>query len=186
MKTIEKTLLVLLIVFSTSLTYASINETAKLQLRENQDGIVQLLYTSTDAEKVIITIRNDNDKVVMSESVSNTNGFLRNYDFSELEVGVYTFEVSDKKGQIKKEVNFIKRSPVALVDQGENRYKLIYGSKKKTAVLVLLLDENGNTVQEDRFTSTDGFMKTYIVDKNITSAQTLRLVTNLETREFEL
>ena len=186
MKTIEKTLIVLLIVFGTSLTYASNSENAKLELRENQNGIVQLLYTSSEAEQVTITILDDNNKIVLSEKVKNKNGFLRNYDFSKLEVGKYTFKVADNNGQLLKKAKFVKKSPVALVDLGDNRFRLIYGSKKDTPVLVVFLDKDGKTIQEDRFTSTNGFARTYIVDNNITSAQKLRLVTDLETKDFEL
>ncbi len=185
MKTIEKTLTVLLIVFSTSLSYAAINEN-KVQLREKQDGIVQLLYKSSDSEKVEITILNQKGKVVLSEKVKNENGFMRNYNFNKFESGTYTFQISDESGQIKKKLYFGKKSPVALVKGENNKHRLIYDSKIETDVQVIFLDRRGKTILKDQFVSIDGFSKTYIVDRKSTSAHKLRFITENEVMDFEL
>ena len=62
-----------------------------------KDGMIQMLYNKSTVENVKIEIINEEGDVIHSDAVNNKFGFLKNYDFSKLDEGFYTFEVSDQE-----------------------------------------------------------------------------------------
>lgn len=187
MKNTITTLATLVLLLTT--TFAAYSNTIfdenRLQLRM-KDGMIQMLYNKSTVENVKIEIINEEGEVIHSDAVSNKFGFLKNYDFSKLDEGFYTFEVSDQEGKVRKEIAFFKRASIALLKQKDDKYRLIYGTKKKSKVSVQMLNNKGKVVFEDNFVSENGFSKTYDVSSENTNATKMRIITQQDSREFEL
>ncbi|MGB3464235.1 MAG: hypothetical protein WBA74_03160, partial [Cyclobacteriaceae bacterium] len=148
--------------------------------------VIQLLYKKSSIEKVRIEIKDNEGDIVHQDEVTNKIGFLKTYDFSKLDEGYYTFEISDNEGKVRKEIAFFKRASIAILKQGEDRYRLIYGTKKKTKILVQLLNKKGKVVFEDNFVSENGFSKVYKVSSENTNATEMRVITEQDSKYFRL
>jgi len=61
--------------------------------------LVKLFYKSPESGDVKVTITDPSDKVVFSEKIRGTDGFLRPYNFEGLSVGQYTVSVEDNTGE---------------------------------------------------------------------------------------
>ncbi len=186
MKTIEKTLAVLLIVLSTSLSYGRISDPNKIEVTERDYGLVQIHYSGQHEDAVKLLVKNSDGQVVLSESVDSRNGFFMHYDFKNIGAGDYTIEIIDKDGKTQKDFHFVRKSYAKLVKQTDTRYRLIYDHLNKTKVTVMFFDETGKLIHKEKFASFDGFSKVYIVDNKLTSATKMRLVSDYDVAEYNL
>lgn len=177
--------LVLLLTAVFSAYSNSLLDEKRMQLRL-KDGMIQLLYNKSSVESVKIEIKDENGKVIHQDEVKNQIGFLKNYDFRKLDEGYYTFEVSDNEGKVRKEIAFFKRASIAFLKQEDDKYRLIYGTKKKTKVMVQMLNKDEKIVFEDNFVSENGFSKVYKISSDNTNAIKLRIITQQDSREFKL
>lgn len=73
-----------------------------------------------------------------------------------------------------------------MIKQNNHNYRLIYGTKKKSKVTVLLLNKKGKVVFEDTFVSENGFSKVYHISPDNTNATQMRIITPQDTKSFEL
>jgi len=177
--------LLLLVTFTFS-AFSDVNiDEKRMQLRM-KDGMIQLLYNKASVESVKIEIKNENGKVIHRDQVNNKIGFLKNYDFRKLDEGYYTFVITDGEGLLKKEVAFFKRASIALIKQKDNKYRVLYGTKRKSKIWVQLLNDDDKVVFEDKFVSINGFSKVYEVSPKKTSATKMRIVTERDSKEFKL
>lgn len=78
-----------------------------LSLRE---GVYRVMYVAEGESLVNIKILNSTGKVLSNERVKSKGGFMRPYNFEEAKNGTYTIVVSDKFGEITKEINIGKKT----------------------------------------------------------------------------
>lgn len=113
----------------------------------------KLFYKSNRTGNVAVTIANPEGKTVFQETVRQTDGFIRPYNFSELAYGAYTITVEDQAGkqvqnvthtseQVEKHVHMVK-----LAEEG--KYMLMVASKDTDSIGVRVFDAN-NTVLHDK------------------------------------
>jgi hypothetical protein len=67
---------------------------------------VKLFYKGTEQTNVKVLILNDLNKIVFSEKIKNTDGFVRPYNFSSLPDGNYSIQLIDNAGSQIKEVSY--------------------------------------------------------------------------------
>jgi len=65
----------------------------------------RLLYKGIKQSDVKVLILNDENQIVFSEKIKNTDGFARPYNFSELPEGNYSIQLKDQSGVRTETVN---------------------------------------------------------------------------------
>ncbi|MBL7870348.1 MAG: hypothetical protein JNM78_01965 [Cyclobacteriaceae bacterium] len=72
----------------------------------NSDGgsVFKLFYKGEQKGTVKVSIMNEKSKIVFSESIKSINGFVRPYNFSELQAGTYILLIEDSQGIQKQKV----------------------------------------------------------------------------------
>ncbi|EON75564.1 hypothetical protein ADIS_3967 [Lunatimonas lonarensis] len=87
-----------------SATFASFaaTETGKpdpvLTFKKVGDSKYQLKYLSIPDGKVVVSIKNGQNAIVYKDVIDADKVFFRNYDLGKLELGTYSFQVSDSNG----------------------------------------------------------------------------------------
>jgi hypothetical protein len=111
MKTLGKTLAVAIIILGlgTSATFAGtpLVESASKELKVAflPQHIDQMVVTfETTGDEVELNLRNEEGKFVHSEAVNGKGVFTKRYDLSELEKGIYSFEIRKGDTQYTKTV----------------------------------------------------------------------------------
>lgn len=61
--------------------------------------LVKLFYKSPESGDVKVTITDSSDKIVFSEKIKSTDGFLRPYNFEGLSAGEYNVSIEDNTGR---------------------------------------------------------------------------------------
>lgn len=179
-------ILFLMVAFVSASFAGTAVDTERLQLTMKND-VIQLQYKNTEEGLVKVAIKNEAGALIHSEEVSSEDGFLKDYDFSGKVEGFYTFEINDSEGNLAKEIGFFKPETIlTMVKPSHNKFRLLYGVKRKSAIKVLLYNDKRDLVFEDIFVAENGFMKTYKVADYNTDATMMKVVTPLLTKEFEL
>ena len=69
-----------------------------------QAGTYKLIYTKKTHAKVGVQIFDESGKLLFSEQIRNKEGFIRPYNFSELDYGLYTMVITDAKEKVTQKV----------------------------------------------------------------------------------
>lgn len=120
-----------------------------LVLREG--STFKLFYKAKEEGNVTVTIYDDENRVVFSESFKGSDGFIRPYNFEKLEQGKYTFELKDENGLKTQNISYVSDSSdekVAKVIQlpGTERYALLVPNNGSKSMSVDIYDRDGNSV----------------------------------------
>jgi len=75
-------------------------ESAVFQLPDSMK--FKAIVANPQSSKLIITIRNEKDEVVYSETIRNQKGYIRTFDLSAMTDGEYTFEIASNSQSQKK------------------------------------------------------------------------------------
>lgn len=120
-----------------------------LVLREG--STFKLFYKAKEEGNVTVTIYDDANRVVFSESFKGSDGFIRPYNFAKLEQGRYTFELKDASGLKTQNISYEPESQsekVAKVIQlpGTEKYALLVPQNGSKSMSVDIYDREGNSV----------------------------------------
>jgi hypothetical protein len=119
-------------------------------------SLFKLYYTAYMADDVTVTIYNQFGKLLFTEKMKKTDGFVRPYNFERLGEGDYTIEVENEEGRhiekvhysagkIDKLINIVK-----LADEG--KYLLTVASKGADNVTINIYNEINQLIySQDRF-----------------------------------
>lgn len=129
-------------------------------------ALVKLFYRGEQSGKVKVTIYNEKGDVVFTETMKDTEQFMRPYNFKGLPYGEYTIELSDESGTRFTKVShkFVKESRIAHVTRlnpDENRYMLAVPNAGKDALTVRIYDQLSRLVFEERQSIQGDFAKVY-------------------------
>lgn len=91
---------------SSTLAFANANEPSMTVVAGDNANIFKVVYKSTTANRVLVSIRNSKNEVVFSESFNKMSRFTRPYNFVGLPEGEYTIEVKDNQGKKVEKVNY--------------------------------------------------------------------------------
>lgn len=143
--------------------------------------LVKLFYRGEQSGKVKVTILNEDGDVVFTETMQDTEQFMRPYNFKSLPYGEYTIELSDESGKRYKKVshNFVKPSRAAhltRLNQDENRYMLAVPNKGTDALTVRIYDERDQMLFEETETIHGDFAKVYNLNTVAAGEHTFEIV----------
>ncbi|MEL7148169.1 MAG: hypothetical protein AAFO69_17475, partial [Bacteroidota bacterium] len=174
MKKTNTTLAIMFMMFAVA--FSAYAGAERMQLKKIKNAI-QLRYTNASEGTVKITIKDESGTPIHREEVASEEGFKKSYDFSDKTEGFYTFEIADNEGDLSKEIGFFKPASIlTMVKPNHNKYRLLYGIKRKSKIQVLLYNDLGDLVFEDVFMAENGFEKTYWVSKYNTDATRMKVV----------
>jgi hypothetical protein len=134
----------------------------------------KLIYKSKEKEDVTVTILNEKNEIVYTETVKRSDGFIRPYNLENLPSGSYAFKIdrkSSKGTQIVKvestdnENETLKLS--ALVKVKEGRYLLTAPAKNNEQLAIKILNEKGEIIYNESVLTTGAFAQLYNL-KNLT------------------
>ena len=95
------------VLFSTAMfAGGAVNEASKVSVKKENENTFNLTYKTEKPTNVNVSIVNGDGQTIFSESIKNTEGFMRPYNFTGLEKGIYTIEISDEFGERTELVDF--------------------------------------------------------------------------------
>lgn len=125
-----------------------------------------VFYKAVKLSDVKIFIRNERNDLVFTETIRKTDGFVRPYNFTQLEEGEYTVEVVDcNHRQVQKITHGIKPhdelAHVVRVSSAENKFLLTLPNKVHNTISVKIYGDKHQLVYEELLEITDDFARLY-------------------------
>ena len=116
-----------------------------------QNGsVVKLFYKGAKYATVKVSILDEKGTLIFTETVKNTDGFIRPYNFSDLTYGEYTVEVDNGVSRNIEYVDYtsegIVNSATMIKLKNENRYMLLVPNKASEKLNITVLDADGNEI----------------------------------------
>jgi hypothetical protein len=141
------------------------NAVSTISVKKEGENTYNLKYKAVKAMDVSISIVNEDGESIYMETIKNTNGFIRPYNFFELDKGVYTIEIADQAGVHKELVDFGQAKVINILKlSGEDRYLVSASGEGKEVIVVNIYDGLDNLIRRD-IASTDGnFGQKYKLD----------------------
>ena len=135
---------------------------AKVAIMQGRD-VMKLVYLSDSEDKVNVSLYTAKGQKLLSTNIKNTDGFIKPFNFTQLEEGEYTFEITDNSGTIVENVTY-DRSEISLSTvyniKDSQKYKLNVLAEGSD-VKVTILDVNRNIVHEESMEGAESFSRTY-------------------------
>ena len=130
----------------------------------------KLLYKGTQNSNVKVLILNDNNEIVFSERIKNTDGFVRPYNFTALPEGNYRFEVTDSNGLQSEQINYRKPTNdkvahLIRVAGTDEKFILSVPNRGNDIITVTIFDEDNAVLYSGIEKITGDFAKVYNVQK---------------------
>ena len=147
-----------------SMTYANSGDNPSTNMAVLKNGTsVKLLYKGAEQNDVKILIFNENDRVVFSEKIKNTDGFVRPYNFSKLPEGNYRIQIIDNAGSKTEQVayngeNQINRNKlihVARISGTAGKFVLSVPNQQKETLTVTIYGDNNVLYSENEIVTGD-------------------------------
>lgn len=128
--------------------------------------VVKLFYRGEKSGKVKVSIYNHEGRKVFTEVMSNTEHFMRPYNFSLLPEGTYRIELADESGSWAKTVNYTSTKPrlfahlTRLNDLGD-KYMLAVPGSASNELTIRIYDERQKLVFEETQAVEGNFARLY-------------------------
>jgi hypothetical protein len=102
-----KSMLVVLMTMVASIVFAENPNPKVAVIGQKKPGTFKLIYEGANQGKVKMNIFDKNGSIIYSETLHGIRGFVRPVNFTGLEYGEYTIEISDAVGKQSQKVNYI-------------------------------------------------------------------------------
>jgi hypothetical protein len=133
---------------------------------------VKVFYRGEALNRVTVRIYNADGKVVLQDNLGMLDNFVRPYNFSNLEEGAYTIELSDNAGkQISQFTYNLKaksvEKPARLIKVANHKakYVLMVPSEGQDRIRVKITDDFNRVVYENDEEFTGNFAQIYNLEK---------------------
>jgi hypothetical protein len=142
----NKPLSLLAILLIGGITFAKAYDNPSTSMAVLKNGSTfKLFYKGMKQSDVKVLILNEENQIVFSEKIKNTDGFARPYNFSNLPEGLYSIQIKDNAGVRTETVNYhTKREEKAvhlLRLEGTGRYVLSVPNKGKEDLSVTIFND---------------------------------------------
>ena len=107
--------------------------------------LFKLYYKAEKIGSVKISITDDKNNTIFNEVLTNTDGFVRPYNFEELQEGEYTIRIEDENGKTVEKVNYNggkveKLIHIEKLTTEENKYVISIASRKPEDVFIYIFE----------------------------------------------
>jgi len=173
MRNMVKTIAALLIVISAPLsTYASVDSASLASyckvLPIKEENTFKVIYQSQEVENVNVTIVDSKKDVIYSEIIRKSNGFVKDFDLSNLPQGNYTLYIESDNYQYSEhvKVDYLEAEDVQMIlTEVENDYALVGINNSNSDITILIVDDFGNKLYRERIEAGDQVKKIYDMEK---------------------
>jgi hypothetical protein len=129
--------------------------TSSVAVMDFRTNLFKVFYKSATYGNVKVSIFNENQTMVFSESVRKTHGFVRPYNFENLPEGQYTILVEDGTGKHSENIVWerksLKKVNIVKIPSTDSKYLLTGFSKNADNIRVSIYDNEGKIIfEEDR------------------------------------
>ena len=142
-----------------------VNKADMIALYETSGDMYNLIYPFKEKGMVNIKITDEEGKVMGTDKVYNTRGFLRKYDMVGLADGIYQLEIKTGSEQIVKSFEVDDKNKFAVVSEEGNKYRLLVELDRKADLAVFILDEKNELIHTEKHTDTKGFTRSYTLNE---------------------
>lgn len=128
--------------------------------------VFKVIYKGDGSSRIKLNVYNSSSQIVFSETMNGVTGFIRPLNFTGLEFGEYTIELSDASGKKVEKIDFqpmkveSKVHVTKLVD-GDNRFLLSFATNDSDIVTVRIFDDANNLIYTDSKTVAGDFAQLY-------------------------
>jgi hypothetical protein len=141
--------------------------------------VFRVIYKGESSSRVKLNVYNSSSQVIFSETVNSTGGFIRPLNFSGLQFGEYTIELTDASGKKSEKVNYQPVKSGSLVHisklaETNGRYLLSVVQHNGEPITVRIYDGANNLLFSDMRTDASDFAKLYNL-KNVDGAVTFEV-----------
>jgi hypothetical protein len=145
---------ILILSISSTIAFANVNESSFTVVAGENANIFKVVYKSASTNRVQVSILNNNDEVVFSESFSKMNGFSRPYNFNGLPEGEYTIEVKDNQGKKMEKVNYCLGTIKSLIKVTKistelSKFMLSVPNQGENKINVTIFNEEGDVMLQE-------------------------------------
>ncbi|SRR5258708_8104520 len=144
----------LVLTVSSTLAFANSNESSMTVVAGENANIFKVVYKSAATNRVQVSIRNNSNEVVFSETFNKMNGFTRPYNFDGLPEGEYTIEVKDNQGKKVEKVNYSLGTVKSLIkvtkiNSDQPKFMLSVANKGNNAINVSIYNAEGDVLLQE-------------------------------------
>jgi hypothetical protein len=133
---------------------------------------VKVFYRGEALNRVTVRIYNAEGKIVFQDNLGVLDNFVRPYNFSNLEEGTYTIELTDAAGKQVSEFKYVlagkaveKQSRLIKLANHNAKYMLMVPSEGRGSVRVRITDDYNRVVYENNEEFTGNFAQVYNLEK---------------------
>lgn len=124
---------------------------ASLSVTSTDASVYNVVYKTSEAGKVKVSIYTKRNQLVFSEVLNNVTSFKRPYNFSQLEEGEYTIVLEDKNGKQVETVNYTTSKIISVINvkklaDNDNKYVLNVITNKTQDVFIKIYDEKNTLI----------------------------------------
>lgn len=139
-------------------------------------SVYDVYYKGTEAGNVKVSIYNNSNVLVFSETLNNVTSFKRPYNFSNLAQGEYTIVLEDKNGKQVENVRYRMNTVnsfihVAAIANAENKYMLNVTNDGTESVYVKIFNNENDLLHEQALQVTGTFGLVYNLSKVKSSSE---------------
>ena len=162
----NKPLSLLTILLISGITFANAFDNPRITMAVMKNGSTfKLFYKGAEQSDVKVLILNDENQIVYSEKISNTDGFARPYNFSNLPEGHYSIQVKDKAGVRTETVNHQtireEKAMHLLRLDGTSKYVLSVPNDGKEDLSIMIFNDLNQVLYESRERVSGDFARIY-------------------------
>jgi hypothetical protein len=148
-------------------------------LNSNGSNLVKVFYKSPQLGNVKISILNEQQELIFSETLRKMDGFMRPYNFDALPEGTYMIQIEDVYGKQVEKLNYHTGKTEKFVHLAKllgqkGKYVLTGLSQQEDEIQVRIYDANNQLVFEENRKVTGEFGEVYNL-KNISGSFTIEV-----------
>jgi len=139
--------------------------------------IVKVIYKGENAGRVRLNIYDSNSKIVFTDTRNSAEGFILPLNFSALEYGEYTIEMTDASGARSEKINYQPAKSVSnahISNLGDGKFLVSIMSNGSEDIHVKIYDDYNNLVHEATTTVSGEFAQLYSI-KNLKGSCTFAI-----------
>ncbi len=123
-------------------------------------SIYKLYYKADKSDDVMVSILDASGKIIISDKIKGTDGFVRPYNFSTRPEGEYTIEIKNSKGKhvekVKHQAGKIEKAVHVLKLAGNGKYLLTVASKSADKINVNIYNGSNELIHtQERLVSNE-------------------------------
>ena len=141
--------------------------------------VFRVIYKGESASKVKLNVYNSLSQVIFSETVNSSGGFIRPLNFSGLQFGEYTIELTDASGKKSEKVNYqpqisASQVHVSRLAEANGKFLVSVAQHNGEPITVRIFDEANRLIFSDTRNEAGDFAKLYAL-KNVDGAVTFEV-----------